>query len=74
MPIVEYLLCIIITVLLVIIIYKDGKEKEAIRNFEFMSAELSTLTKTIQEKNEEIKKLKENNQNIEDNNNDIEIL
>ena len=72
MPLLDYFLGFIITVLVVIIIYKDGKEKEAIRNFDFISNEISLLNKSIHEKNMEIEKLKkEQKKQIYE---DIEIL
>lgn len=69
MPYLEFFLGIIITVLVVVIIYKDGKEKEAIHNYDFINQELGRLNVIIHEKDEEIKKLK--NKEKED---DIEIL
>ncbi len=73
MPIIDFILGIVITVLVVILIYKDGKVKETRHNLEFVSNELTELTKKIHIKDEEIEKLKK----IDSHNNvivDIEII
>ena len=59
MPIIDYILGFIIAILVMIIIYKEGKEKEAIHNSEFLVNEINQLNVILQQKNEEIKKLKE---------------
>lgn len=71
MPIIDYILGFIIALLVMIIIYKEGKEKEAIHNSEFLANEISQLNIIIQQKNEEIKKLKEEKDKNEES---IEIL
>lgn len=71
MPIIDYILGFIIALLVMIIIYKEGKEKEAIHNSEFLATEISELNVLIQQKNEEIKKLKEK---IDEDEENIEFL
>ena len=67
--IVDYFLGVVITILVVLVIYKDGKMKEANNNATFLTNEISNLNLIIHKKDEEILELKKK---IEDN--DVEVL